>query len=390
MKEMLLSPTTGIEVGILLLYVFIAIFWHFLFLVLLIFAIYVGYVFYKQRKRKICIEQQNMAAFVYTASGNNFMQYKFQSRVPRIEANELFVKVYAASINPVDYKLNTMRLPFTRWVNYDHHGIGYDFSGKVLYIGDTVTKFKAGDDVFGYSRDGALQEFTTCYETDVSIKPSNMTFTQAASVSLAGITSLQCLNWFSPIQNKKVLIIGASGGTGHFAVQIAKYQNASEIYGVCSSQKADYVRSIGADKVICYNQPNYLNELSNIKFDLIYDTVTSPEDPDQEPIYSPYLDLNGKYVAINGARYKFPAGYFNSRVMKCEWLEKKNYHLHILQWNQHYMSLLGQMMGDRRLVPNIEVFPFDESNVNLGYGNLKGRKVKGKIVFEVSKPDTYF
>ena len=111
---------------------------------------------------------------------------------------------------------------------------------------------------------------------------------------LAGATSNQSLQWFKKLsENDKVLIIGASGGCGSLGVQIANSFSA-KVYGVCSQRNVKFVRELGADVVIDYTNPNFTNELSNVKFDFIYDTITSPGDPDQEKIFLPFFIRNRK------------------------------------------------------------------------------------------------
>jgi NADPH:quinone reductase-like Zn-dependent oxidoreductase len=219
-------------------------------------------------------------------------------QIPNFSANELLVQVKAGAINPVDYKIRTCDIPFLRWIM--EHTVGRDFSGIVVDIGTNVKKFKIGDEVYGNAAGGSLQEYTRVNENQIALKPSNINHCEAASIALAGATSLQALLHWGNLNNKKVLIIGGSGGCGNLGIQIAKYYN-SKVYAVCSNKNINYVKSLGADIIIDYTKKDFLDDLKNEKFDLIYDTVTSMEDENQEIIYRKFLKSDGKYVAINPA-----------------------------------------------------------------------------------------
>ena len=145
-------------------------------------------------------------------------------------------------------------------------------AGRVEAIGRNVTQFKPSDEVFGSCR-GAFAEFTCTSETELFMKPDNVTFEQAASAPIAAFTALQGLRDKGKIQpGQKVLINGAAGGVGTFAVQIAKSFGA-EVTGVCSTRNVDMVRSIGADHVIDYTQEDFTK--SGRQYDLIFDLVAN-------------------------------------------------------------------------------------------------------------------
>jgi NADPH:quinone reductase-like Zn-dependent oxidoreductase len=146
------------------------------------------------------------------------------------------------------------------------NGLGVDFSGQVEEIGKNVTKFRPGDEVFGMC-DGAFAEYLCCNESDMAHKPTNASFLQAAAVPLAGLTALQGLRDVGQLQTgQRVLIIGASGGVGSFAVQIAKILGA-HVTGVCSTPNLEMVRSLGADEVIDYTKEEFTQV--GRKYDLI-------------------------------------------------------------------------------------------------------------------------
>jgi len=188
--------------------------------------------------------------------------------------NEVLVRVRAASVNPVDGHLirgGWLMRPMSGMRKPKNTRFGTDFAGTVEAIGKNVTSFKPGDEVFG-AKDGAVAEYI-CVKADRAIvmKPSNITFEQAGSVGVAGITALQGLRDKGRIQaGQKVLINGASGGVGTFAIQIAKAFGA-EVTAVCSTRNVDLVKSIGADHVIDYTKQDFTE--TDQRYDMIYDLV---------------------------------------------------------------------------------------------------------------------
>ena len=145
--------------------------------------------------------------------------------------------------------------------------LGRDIAGQVEAVGKDVTGFRPGDEVFGNPEGGGFAEYTTVSEGSLGLKPANLTFEQAAAVPLAAMTALQALRNAGQVQSEqKVLIIGASGGVGTFAVQIAKSFGA-DVTGVCSTRNVEMVRSLGADHVIDYTQEDFTQ--SQQKYDLI-------------------------------------------------------------------------------------------------------------------------
>jgi NADPH:quinone reductase-like Zn-dependent oxidoreductase len=193
---------------------------------------------------------------------------------PTPNDNEVLVRVRAASVNPADGHLIRgawLMRPMGGMRKPKNTRFGTDFAGVVEAVGKNVTDFKAGDEVFG-AKNGAVAE-SICVKADRAIvmKPSNITFEQAGSVGIAGVTALQGLRDKGHIQaGQKVLINGASGGVGTFAVQIAKAFGA-EVTAVCSTRNIDLVKSIGADRVIDYTKEDFTK--TDERYDMIYDLV---------------------------------------------------------------------------------------------------------------------
>jgi NADPH:quinone reductase-like Zn-dependent oxidoreductase len=207
--------------------------------------------------------------------------------------------------------------------------VGVDFAGTVEAVGKNVTQFKPGDDVFG-GKGGAFAEYV-CRRAEgaVALKPANITFEQAASVNIAGITALQGLRDKGKVQpGQKVLINGASGGVGTFAVQIAKSFGA-DVTGVCSTRNLDLVRSLGADHVIDYTKEDFAK--GEQRYDVILDNVPNHSLSECRRILNP----NGKYVMIGGG------GPNDSR-----WVGPFGRVIHALVLSPFISQKMGMMMAD--------------------------------------------
>jgi NADPH:quinone reductase-like Zn-dependent oxidoreductase len=195
---------------------------------------------------------------------------------PAIGAGEVLVRVRAAGVNPADWAIMS-GLPYIARPVYGlrrpkHIVRGTDVAGTVEAIGTEVTRFKPGDEVFGWCV-GSYAEFAAASEDALALKPANLTFEQAAAVPMAGFVALQALRDHGKVRaGQKVLVNGASGGIGTFAVQIAKSLGA-EVTGVCSTRNVDMVRSIGADHVIDYTKEDFTR--SGKQYDFILDNVAN-------------------------------------------------------------------------------------------------------------------
>ena len=208
------------------------------------------------------------------------------------------IKVNAASVNPLDW--HYMR--GTPYLLRLESGIGKpkqpmlgaDVAGVVTAVGSAVTKFKVGDAVFGTVADGSFAEFALASESDIALKPAAVSFEQVAATPIAALTALQALRDKGAIKpGQKVLINGASGGVGTFAVQLAKHFGA-EVTAVCSTRNMELVRSLGADHVIDYTKDSYIAGAE--RYDLILDNVTNHALGDNIKV----LKESGVYVGIGG------------------------------------------------------------------------------------------
>jgi NADPH:quinone reductase-like Zn-dependent oxidoreductase len=190
---------------------------------------------------------------------------------PAVHDDDVLVRVRAASANPRDWHFMRglpafMRLQFGLR-KPKHSGLGSDVAGQVEAVGRNVTRFRPGDEVYADVVMGGFAEYACVPEEFLAPKPANLTFEQAAAVPLAALTALQGLRDHGRVQpGQRVLIIGAAGGVGTFAVQLAKWLGA-EVTGVCSTRNLDLVRSLGADHVIDYTQEDFTR--TGQKYDLI-------------------------------------------------------------------------------------------------------------------------
>jgi NADPH:quinone reductase-like Zn-dependent oxidoreductase len=240
----------------------------------------------------------SMKAIVYCDYGLANLKLENVEK-PTPTDDQVLVRVRAASVNPYDWHFvegtpKIMRMMGVGLRKPKGTRLGVDFAGTVEGVGKNVTQFKPGDEVFG-GKGGAFAEYV-CPRADraVAIKPANITFEQAAAVNIAGITALQGLRDKGKIQpGQKVLINGASGGVGTFAVQIAKSFGA-DVTGVCSTRNVDLVRSLGADHVVDYTKEDFTK--SEQRYDVILDNVTNRSLLECRRVLTP----KGKYVMIGG------------------------------------------------------------------------------------------
>ena len=196
--------------------------------------------------------------------------------------NEILIKVYATTVTSGDTRVRSFRVPISFWLparialgirSPKINILGGELAGEIESVGKDVTKFKAGDQVIAYPghHGGCYGEYT-CMDEDsaIEIKPINLTYEEAAAVPFGGNTALHFLKQANIKDGQKVLIYGASGSVGTYAVQIAKYFGA-EVTGVCSTSNIDLVKALGADKVIDYTKDNF--NKNNEIYDVIFDTV---------------------------------------------------------------------------------------------------------------------
>jgi NADPH:quinone reductase-like Zn-dependent oxidoreductase len=297
--------------------------------------------------------------------------------------NQVLIKVRAASVNPLDLTIRGLWLlrPLSGLRKPKDTRVGVDYAGTVEAVGKNVTQFKPGDEVFG-GKNGAIAEYV-CVVADRSVvlKPANMTFEQAAAVPVAAITALQGLRDKGKIQSgQKVLVNGASGGVGTFAVQIAK-SFGTEVTGVCSTRNVDLVRSIGADYVIDYTKEDFTK--TDQRYDLIYDLVGNHSFSERRRILNP----NGICVmaGVGGAGWRDGiamrlAGELNAYV-RSRFVSQK-FVAYIAQFNKQDMTLLADLVQSGKMTPVIDrTYKLNETADALRY--LEQGHARGKVVIKL-------
>ena len=245
-----------------------------------------------------------MKAIVYEKYGPPEVLQLKEVEKPVPKDNEVLVEVHAASINYIDWQVLTGESTFLRLTTGGlrkpkHNILGDDVAGRVVEVGSNVLQFQPGDEVFGISNFGGFAEYCSVKEDYLIQKPASMTFEEAAAIPEAAIPALLGLRDKGKIQSgQKVLINGASGGVGTFAIQIAK-SFATEVTGVCSTRKMDFVRSIGADHVIDYTQEDFTR--SGMSYDLILAAGGNRSIFDYKRALSP----EGIYVCVGGTMNQY-------------------------------------------------------------------------------------
>ena len=299
--------------------------------------------------------------------------------------DQILVRVRAASVNPYDWHFVEGTPKIIRLMGIGPRKpteirLGVDFAGTVETVGKNVTQFKPGDEVFG-GREGAFAEYV-CRRAvgSVASKPASITFEQAASLNIAGITALQAVRDRGKIQSgQKVLINGASGGVGTFAVQIAKSFGA-DVTGVCSTRNVDLVRSLGADRVIDYTKEDFTK--GEQKYDVILDNVANHSLSEFRHVLTP----NGKYVMIGGGGAN-EQGVFGVmlRPLKAMLLSKfvdQQMGVMMADSNQKDLSLLAEMVESGKMKPVIDrTYKLAEVPEAIGY--LEQGHARGKVVIVV-------
>jgi NADPH:quinone reductase-like Zn-dependent oxidoreductase len=289
-----------------------------------------------------------MKAAVYTqAKGGKVLEMKdLEQPVPK--DNEVLIRVRAASVNPLDWHMKTQRP-------------GVDVAGEVVAVGRTVTKFKPADAVFGVGK-GTFAEFACSPEAKLISKPENASFDQAAAVPIAGLTAMQGLRDKGHLQpGQKVLINGAAGGVGTFAVQIAKSFGAS-VTGICSTKNVELVRSLGADRVIDYTQADFTED--GERYDLILDNVGNRTLSAMRGILSP----NGKCVMAGAPKTLWAVFARLLEALARSVLLRQNFTFFIAKLNSDDLRTLSGLIQAGKITPVIDRrYPLAETASAIAY-----------------------
>jgi NADPH:quinone reductase-like Zn-dependent oxidoreductase len=325
----------------------------------------------------------HMKAVMYRCYGRSQVLKLEDVAKPVPADDELLVKVHAASVNPLDWHYMSgtpyiMRLDSGIGAPKDAR-MGVDFSGTVEAVGKSVQHFKVGDEVFG-ARDGAFAEYLTVRDSRAVVeKPQGVSFEQAAALPIAAITALQALRDAGKLRaGQKVLINGASGGVGTFAVQLAKWLGG-DVTGVCSTKNVELVRSLGADHVIDYTREDFTRGAE--RYDLIIDNVSSHPLLDYRRVMTPH----GILVIVGGPNSRGqmlgPLTIMLKGLILNPFVSQR-YQLFLAELNPKDLSLLADLIQQGKLKPVIDRrYPLAQLPEALSY--LEAGHARGKIVIDV-------
>ena len=318
-----------------------------------------------------------MKAIIYTRYGSTDVLKLEEIPKPTPGDNEVLVKVHAASANAADWHMMRgkpflIRLMVGGLLKPKTKILGADIAGRVETVGRNVKQFQPGDEVFGDISEcgwGAFAEYVCASEDAVILKPDNLTFEEAAAVPIAAISALQGLRDKRQIKpGDKVLINGASGGVGTFAIQIAKSFGA-EVTGVCSTKKLQLVRSIGADQVIDYTQEDFTQ--NGQLYDLIFDAAAYRSISDYKRSLSP----KGMYLLVGGSM---------TRIIQVVLNKSKKIDNLVVKSNKKDLVFMKGLLESGQVAPVVDrIYPLSRVAEALRY--LEERHVQGKVVIKVEQ-----
>jgi NADPH:quinone reductase-like Zn-dependent oxidoreductase len=320
-----------------------------------------------------------MKAAVYTQYGppDSVVQITDVAK-PVPNDDELLIKVRAASVNPLDSHLMKGGPYIVRLLlglgKPKIKRPGVDVSGQVEAVGRNVTQFKSGDAVFGLCK-GTFAQYVCAPESAFVIKPDKITFEQAAAVPVAALTALQGLRDKAKIRpGQEVLINGAAGGVGTFAVQIAKFFGA-QVTAVCSTKNVDLVRSIGADQVIDYTQQDFLN--ANKRYDIIFDNVGNHSLSTCRRLLNP----KGINLMVGILRDRGILSLLTRLVTALVWSRfiSQNFIVFIAKLNKQDLTFLSELMASKKVTPVIDKC-YSLNQVPEAIRYLSEHHARGKVV----------
>ncbi len=296
-----------------------------------------------------------MKAIVYHSYGMAEVLRLEDIAKPTPKDDQVLIKVRAAALNPLDWRMmKGVPLVFRKMMKIGTPtaqkgvGIGRDVAGVIEAIGNNVTQFKVGDEVFGTCGD-AVAEYVCAKEAGMVNKPAAVTFEQAAAIPVAGLTALQSLRKGKLQAGQKVLVNGAAGGVGTFAVQIAKSMGA-EVTGVCSATNVEMVSSIGADKVIDYAQEDFTKATD--LYDIVLECVGNKSFAEARSV----LSANGKFFMI-GAPHDVSMLHIMTTLIKAFAMSafaKKKAPSFIAKSSQPDLTLLAELVATGKIAPVID------------------------------------
>jgi NADPH:quinone reductase-like Zn-dependent oxidoreductase len=358
--------------------------WAFCLIILLIGGLFV-FALATEKQDPIDTSEPHMKAVVYTEYGSPDVLQIREIKKPTPNDDQVLVKVRAAAINPLDWHFMEgmpyiMRAMVGGMRKPKSPQLGVDLAGEVEAVGKNVTQFKPGDEVFGTGHGAAFAEYVCANKTKLVLKPANVTFAEGAAVPIAGLTALQGLRDYGKVQpGQKVLINGASGGVGTFAVQIAKTLGA-EVTGVCSTKNVELVQSLGADHVIDYTKEDFTK--GSERYDVILDNVGT------QPLsgFRRVLKPNGILVMIGGGGPNdgkwvgAMARPVKTKLMSPFVSQKMG--MMLAEIRQEDLATMADLMQSGKVKPVIDrTYPLDQIREAMTY--LEQGHARGKVILTV-------
>jgi len=329
-----------------------------------------------------------MQAFVVERYGNNEGVRAIELPEPAVGERDVLVRIHAASVNPVDFKIREgklkpvlrYRLPFV---------LGSDLAGEVVRVGARVRDFKPGDAVYGRAnkmRIGTFAEYIAISEDDIALKPDSLDMVAAAAIPLAGLTAWQAfVDQYKLRRGQRVLIHAGSGGVGTLAIQIAKHLGAF-VATTTSTANVGWVKSLGADEVIDYRKQDFARELSG--YDLVLDTLGGEALEKSFDVLKPggtIISISGPpdpaFAKEIGANFvvSLAMRLLSSKVRKLAERRRMHYSFFFMRPSGKQLRKLAALVDAHELRPIVDrVFPFEETKAALDY--VEAGHAKGKVV----------
>eukprot|EP00761_Pharyngomonas_kirbyi_P011925 gb/GECH01011951.1/.p1 GENE.gb/GECH01011951.1/~~gb/GECH01011951.1/.p1 ORF type:complete len:398 (+),score=106.14 gb/GECH01011951.1/:1-1194(+) len=256
-----------------------------------------------QNENDISLPEKMKGVIINEYGDPSVLKYQEDIIMPKIEKpDSVIVKLKASAINPVDWKIRSGNLSMVMKVKFPHI-LGFDGAGVIVKTGSQVSQYSVGDEVVVYKKalpptNGTYAEYCVASVDSITKKPTNMTFEEATTLPLVGVTSWQSLVKSACLrEGESVLVLGGSGGVGHIGVQMAKALGASHVSATCSTRNIDFVKEQGADRVIDYTQEDVVQVLGENSVDVVFDTVGGP---DMLQTGNRVLRRTGRLVSIVG------------------------------------------------------------------------------------------